>query len=256
MEDEGNYTVTIQNRWGSASCSAMVLVELDEWRIVQWKQDPMINALKSFRICSGDIRELRFLLYGPVGSGKSSIINTIHTIFEGHPHIHCPTADLTCMSFTRGFEKYNIRNLPFAFYNLMGLEQGQSYRMHPDDIMSVLKGHIPNNYTFHPHAPIDKDNRHYILNPTLNDRIHCLVSVIPADKISLMSDEVIQKMKTIRAAASKLGIPHVVFMTRVDQVCIMTHRDLTKIYRSRRIKEQVSHFVSRIKQTAVGHFNR
>lgn len=39
----------------------------------------------------------------------------------------------------------------------------------------------------------------------MSDRIHCLVSVIPANKISLMDDAVINKMKEVRATAESLS---------------------------------------------------
>ncbi|XP_072542842.1 interferon-induced protein 44-like [Salminus brasiliensis] len=201
----------------------------------------MISALKAFKISSPNVRELRFLLHGPVGAGKSSIINTIKTIFEGHQFINCLTAtDVTGESFTTKFEKFNVGKVPFTFYDVMGLEKDQLKGVHTDDIINALKGHVPSNYEFKPHDPIDKDNRSYILNPTLNDKIHCLVSVIPADTISRMDDEVIQKMRNIRAEASKLGIPQVVFMTRVDKACTITEEDLTKLYKSKKIKEKMT----------------
>ncbi len=37
------------------------------------------------------------------------------------------------------------------------------------------------------------------------DLTHCLVYVVAADKISLMNNEVIQKIKCIRQKASRLG---------------------------------------------------
>ncbi|KAG9271219.1 interferon-induced protein 44-like [Astyanax mexicanus] len=245
--DEGNYTVTIQNSAGSDSCSAMVIIELEEWRTVQWIQAPMISTLKSFKITGENVRELRFLLYGPVGAGKSSIINTIKSIFEEHQYINCLTASaVTGESFTTKFEKYNVGNVPVTFYDVMGLEKDKLKGVHTEDIISALKGHVPDDYTFKECAPIDEDNRYYILKPTLNDQIHCLVSVIPADKISLMDEEVIQKMKEIRAAASKLGIPQVLFMTRVDQVCTMTQQDVAKIYQSKKIKDKMMECSNRL----------
>ncbi|XP_036430213.1 interferon-induced protein 44-like isoform X2 [Colossoma macropomum] len=44
-------------------------------------------------------------------------------------------------------------------------------------------------------------------------------------------------MKAVRDAASKMGIPQVVFLTRVDQLCIMTENNLQNIYKSKRIRE-------------------
>uniref|UniRef100_A0A8B9HDZ1 G domain-containing protein n=1 Tax=Astyanax mexicanus TaxID=7994 RepID=A0A8B9HDZ1_ASTMX len=202
----------------------------------------MIKALDDFNISSEGVRELRFLLYGPVGAGKSSIINTINTVFEGHHYINCLTASaLTGDSFTTKVSAPVVKN--FAFYDVMGLEEGVYKGVHPGDIINAVKGHIPDDYKFKYNAPIDKENTNYINKPTLNDQIHCLVSVIPADKITIINDGVIQKMKEIRAEAR---IPQVVFMTRVDQVCIMTQRDITKIYQSRKIKEKMMECSNRL----------
>ncbi|KAL7866152.1 hypothetical protein SRHO_G00113990 [Serrasalmus rhombeus] len=252
-DDEGKYTINLSNRSGSASCFAMVIVELNEWRTVQWKPDPMLETLKTFKVSNSEVKELRFLLNGPVGAGKSSLINTIKTIFQGYQSINCLVAsELSSKSFTTKYQKFPVGSRPFALYDVMGLENDQVKNagqgteefkllkgVHSDDIINALKGHIPNDYEFKPEQPMSEDNRYYISDPTLNDKIHCLVSVIAADKITFMDDEVIQKMKTIRVEASKLGIPQVVFLTRVDQVCKMTQNDLTKIYKSKKIKEKM-----------------
>ncbi|KAL7881330.1 hypothetical protein AOLI_G00081780 [Acnodon oligacanthus] len=253
-EDEGKYTINLRNDAGSASCSAMVTVELNEWRTVHWKQDPLIRTLNNFDISNSKVGELRFLLHGPIGAGKSSIINTIKTIFEGHQFINClaaADADASGISFSKKYQRFSVGSSPFTFYDVMGLENDEisTHRprgVHSDDIINALKGHIPNDYEFIPERPIFKDNKYYISHPTLNDKIHCLVSVIAADKISLMDNNVIQKMKAIRAEASKLGIPQLVFMTRVDKVCKMTQKDLTKLYKSKKIKEKMEECSTRL----------
>ena len=50
-----------------------------------------------------------------------------------------------------------------------------------------------------------EDNPFYNPSPTLDDRVHVLVSVIPADSVSLLSDEVWKKMREVRLAASDMG---------------------------------------------------
>ncbi|KAL7881333.1 hypothetical protein AOLI_G00081810 [Acnodon oligacanthus] len=243
-EDEGKYTLQLQNKSGEASCSAMVIVELSEWRAVHWKPQPMLSTLKNFTIDNDHVTVLRFLLHGPIGAGKSSTINTIKTIFEGHLFINslaAADADASGMSFTKKYVKFSYGK--FAFYDVMGLEKAHRVER---DIIKVLKGRIRDNYEFNPNYSIDEDNKYYISHPTLNDKIHCLVSVIAADKVSLMDNEVIQKMKAIRAEASKLGIPQLVFMTKVDQACKLTQEDLTKIYQSKKIKEKMEECSTRL----------
>uniref|UniRef100_A0A8B9JHP6 G domain-containing protein n=1 Tax=Astyanax mexicanus TaxID=7994 RepID=A0A8B9JHP6_ASTMX len=207
-----------------------------------FRQDEMLNYLRNYKICK-KVPELHFLLHGPVGAGKSSTINTINSIFENRPYHLSLTSAPSGKSYTLEYHKFPIGSehsgrVPFAFYDVMGLEEGKNEGMHTDDIISALKGHIPEDYEFQPHAMIKEDKR-YISDPTLRDKIHCLVSVLPADKVTIMSDSVINKMKTVRAAASALGMPQMVFMTKVDEACPMIKDDLSKVYQSKKVKEKV-----------------
>ncbi|KAL7880958.1 hypothetical protein SRHO_G00032120 [Serrasalmus rhombeus] len=240
--DEGKYTLTLKNKWGSKSCSATVTFAIKEWRNMPKNQSKMVTALKHYKTCNDDISELRFLLHGQIGAGKSSIINTIKSIFENRQFVICLAATTSGTSHTLDYQKYtagseNTGRLPFAFYDVMGLENN-SGGVHTDDIIKALKGHIQNGYTFNPDQPISEDSEYYISKPRLSDKIHCLVSVVATDRIVLMED-VISKMKLIRKEASELGIPQVVFMTRVDEACVLTKNDLSRIYRSRKIKDKM-----------------
>ena len=81
----------------------------------------MIKTLKNFDISNSEVRELRFLLHGPIGAGKSSIINTIKTIFEGHQFINCLAAsELSGESFTKTVNA-RVRNMQFG-PNIMAWE--------------------------------------------------------------------------------------------------------------------------------------
>lgn len=60
---------------------------------------------------------------------------------------------------------------------------------------------------FNPVSPLSEGDGCYNSSPALNDKVHCLVSVVPADKIPMWSatEGVIVKMKEVRKAASDLG---------------------------------------------------
>ncbi|XP_076857459.1 interferon-induced protein 44-like isoform X2 [Brachyhypopomus gauderio] len=240
--DEGKYTVKVENKSGTASCSAMVIVELKEWRTVQWKQNVMVDSLSKLKMDNDQVRELNFLLYGPVGAGKSSIINTVKTIFEDHYCVICPVAAQSTKSYTKIYQKYNIRRegvVPLVFHDTMGVEKGETEGVRTDDIISALKGHITEGYVFNPILQILKQNPQYHKNSSLCDMIHCLVNVIPADKIAVMDEQSIDKMKKVGEAASILGIPQVVFLTAVDLACPLTKGNVHCIYRSKKIKENM-----------------
>ncbi|XP_058249232.1 interferon-induced protein 44-like [Hemibagrus wyckioides] len=244
--DEGNYTITLSNSSGSASCSALVRIIIKEWRTVQWGQN-RINSLKTFQICN-KVEELRFLLYGPVGVGKSSIINTIRTIFEGRQFVNCLAAPGSTTSHTLCYEQFRFANeegsFPFAFNDIMGAEEDSGVLT--QDIVSALKGHMKEGYTFNPQTPLPINNHYYNQNPTLSDQMHCLVLVMPADRVSMLADNFIKKMKSVREEASRMGIPQVVFMTRVDCACQLTKEDLRNVYKSKKIRENMQKYANEL----------
>ncbi|XP_017324812.1 interferon-induced protein 44 [Ictalurus punctatus] len=238
--DEGKYTITLSNSSGSDSCSALVRVQINEWRTVQWRQAGMFNALKTFNICN-EVEELRFLLYGPVGAGKSSAINTIRTIFEGRQFVNCLAAAGSTKSHTLCYERFRFANeegsFPFAFNDIMGAEAKDGVLT--QDIISALNGHMKEGYMFNCNNPLTTNNHYYNQNPSLSDQMHCLVYVIPADMISMMDDDFIKKLKSVRETASRMGIPQVVFMTRIDRACPMTKENLQNIYKSKKIRDKM-----------------
>ncbi|KAL6488190.1 hypothetical protein MHYP_G00019310 [Metynnis hypsauchen] len=242
-KDEGRYALNLKNKQGEASCSAVVTVELSEWRTVQWTQDGMINYLKAFKMSNDKVDTLHFLLYGPTGSGKSSVIDTIKTTFEGHLFINFLAAsEISDTSHTKRYEKCNIGKdglLPFAFHDIMGLEKEDKGGVHTHNIISALKGHMKEGYVFNSTTRLTENDPYYLKNPSVSDKIHCLVNIIPADTISMIKEDFIQNMKKVREEASSMGLPQVIFMTRVDRACPLTKRDLRSIYKSRKIKEKM-----------------
>ncbi|XP_047671052.1 interferon-induced protein 44-like isoform X2 [Tachysurus fulvidraco] len=213
---------------------------MKEWRKVDWKQERMLKSLKTFQICN-EVQELRFLVCGPVGTGKSSTINTIRSIFEGRQFIDCLAASGTTTSHTLSYQRFQIANegrtFPFAFNDIMGSEKDSGVLN--EDIISALKGHIKEGYPFNAQTPLSESSLYYNKNPTLSDQMHCLVFVMPADTISTQDQKFMQKMKCVMKAASNMGIPQVVFMTRVDLACPLTKEKLQNVYKSKKIKDNM-----------------
>uniref|UniRef100_A0A8C8LMU2 G domain-containing protein n=1 Tax=Oncorhynchus tshawytscha TaxID=74940 RepID=A0A8C8LMU2_ONCTS len=195
-------------------------------------ENHMVDDLRSFKLSDPDVGQLRCLLYGPISAGKSSFINSVNNVFQSRTTSGALVAIDGGFSFTTTYDTHYIqgrsgeKRLPFAFNDVMGLEQNKN-GLHPDDIINALKGHLPEGY------------EEFIQNPSLSDKTHCLVSIVSADKISRMPEDVIAKMKNIRAEASKLNIPQVVVMTMPDKACELVNKDVKRIYYSKAIKEKM-----------------
>lgn len=50
-----------------------------------------------------------------------------------------------------------------------------------------------------------ENNKHYLKDPSLSDRMHCLVCIIPADKFGLMGNDFLEQFKTVSKEARDAG---------------------------------------------------
>uniref|UniRef100_A0A8C4SXF0 G domain-containing protein n=1 Tax=Erpetoichthys calabaricus TaxID=27687 RepID=A0A8C4SXF0_ERPCA len=171
----------------------------------------------------------KILLIGQIGAGKSSFFNSVKSIFRGHV-----TLQLFCSHLI-------LSSLPFVLCDTMGLEQEKNDEgIHKDDIISVIKGHVPDLYEFNPKAPITRNDRRYREDPSPADKVHCVVYVVEADKITFMDQNLLKKFKTIRSEVNKMGIPQLVLVTKIDNIFQEVNEDLTKVYWSKCLHEKVS----------------
>ncbi|KAK9534949.1 hypothetical protein VZT92_007362 [Zoarces viviparus] len=124
----------------------------------------------------------------------------------------------------------------------MGFEKNANTGVDVEDVKLAMRGHMPNGYKFNPVAHLQDTDRDYISCPTLEDRVHILVGVIPADSVSLISEEVVKKLREVRLAAADLGIPQLAILTKVDEACLEAKNDINETYRIKYLKEQVDRF--------------
>ncbi|XP_053532188.1 interferon-induced protein 44 [Ictalurus punctatus] len=165
------------------------------FRNVDWNAKELLKSqLSGFQFNHPGISQFRILLHGPVGAGKSCIINSTESVFKGRIVVKAEEETSAGKSCTK---------------------------------------------TFNPASPLIDSDPDFITEPRPDDKVHCLVSVVPAASISQMAEDVIQKMKTVRKKAVSLGIPHVVLMTKIDCLGPLVKKDLSQVYKSRKIKEKM-----------------
>ncbi|XP_067233899.1 interferon-induced protein 44-like [Chanodichthys erythropterus] len=221
--------------------------ELDKpWRKFDWgKKEVLKEKLDNFSPSDQNVKDIKILVAGQVGAGKSSFINSIDSVFQGRissrATVSAPTGD--SRSFTQELTGFTIRSgkkcLPFVFKDIMGLEPEALAGSHTDDIINAVFGHVKDGYKFNEGEALTYQDQHYICDPALSDQAFCLVYIIAADTVQFTDDRLFDKLKIIRHRIKDKGIPQVVVMTKVDEACPLVKKDLRKIYSSKKIKEKM-----------------
>ncbi|XP_029285236.1 interferon-induced protein 44-like [Cottoperca gobio] len=224
------------------------------WRTINWeseKKNELMESIKIYKPTVSSVTHARVLLIGPVGAGKSSFFNSINSVFRGHVTGQA-IAGCSTTSVTTQFRTYPVKAgregkpLPITLCDTMGLEESMEAGLDMDDISSILKGHLPDRYQFTTSAPLRSEASGYRKSPELKDQIHCVVYVIDACKVSFMTTKLEQKLKAIRRKVNLMGIPQLVLMTKVDEVCPLVSQDIRNIYRSGYIRTMMQEVSTRV----------
>uniref|UniRef100_A0A8C4SZC6 Interferon-induced protein 44-like n=2 Tax=Erpetoichthys calabaricus TaxID=27687 RepID=A0A8C4SZC6_ERPCA len=218
------------------------------WRNQQFNifiKDELLEDIRKYESLTKSVEEPRILLVGQIGAGKSSFFNSVNSVFRGHVMLQAATG-YGETSVSKQYRMYAVqdgkggRRLPYTLCDTMGLESSDDDEgIHVDDIISVIKGHVTDMYEFNPKAPITSYDNRYRKDPSLADKVHCIVFVVEADKISFVDQNLLEKFKTIKSEVNRMGIPQLVLVTKIDEACQEVNKDLTKVYWSNYLHEKV-----------------
>lgn len=245
-------TTNCQNnlKWDSVQChisKAMGGAYFSQpWRALPQNNQENLEFVKSYQPRT-EVKHLRILLHGPVGAGKSSFINSVESVLQGRVTGRVMTDAISGCSFTTKYTTYKILKDPensysFVFNDIMGFEPKTNTGVNVEDVKLALMGHVREGYKFIPKAQLKQNDQGYNSSPTLDDRVHVLVCVIPAGSVSLISEDVVKKMRDVRLAASEMGIPQLAILTKVDEISPEVKNDVKIGYENKYLWQQVNNF--------------
>lgn len=213
-----------------------------EWRNGPWgKKAGHLQFVEHYQPVKYDF-QLRFMVYGPVGTGKSSFINSVESALRGEITGRAKTYAKHGKSYTTKYKAYKIEkgetgtHYPFVFNDVMGLEKDEGVCV--EDIKLAMKGHVKNGYTFNPISSLSEKDQHYNRDPSLNDRVHVLICVIPGN-IARLQDLSVRKLSEVRLAARDMDIPEIAILTKIDEACPEVRKDIRNVYKSKYLKNKI-----------------
>ncbi|XP_008520683.1 interferon-induced protein 44 isoform X2 [Equus przewalskii] len=156
-------------------------------------RESLWSSMRTYKPYGDLVHQIRILLLGPIGAGKSSFVNSVKSVFQGRVvHQALVGSDTTGIS-----QKFN------------------------------------------PMKPITPGHDNYVDSPLLKDRIHCAAFVFNVNCIEYLSDEMVAKIRRVRRKLIECGLVHLVLLTHVDSMDLITKDDLIDIYRCPPVKSQL-----------------
>uniref|UniRef100_A0A672G510 G domain-containing protein n=1 Tax=Salarias fasciatus TaxID=181472 RepID=A0A672G510_SALFA len=224
-------TMTVENM---SDADVFDLTALKQpWRDVPWgRRRENLQKVKDYKPHS-EAQHLRVLLHGPAGSGKSSFINSVDSALRGKTTTRALAA--TAYDGNRPGSHYLL-----VFSDTMGIERGSGTGAEVNEIKLILEGQFFPFFQFNSGSP--PSAQFYNANPTINDKVHVLVCVIPASMLDLMDERKrgCQSIHFCSGLCSFLaGIPQVAILTKIDEACNVVQYNLQYVYRSYWLKKQV-----------------
>lgn len=182
------------------------------------------------------------LLVGLIGAGKSSVFNSVNSIFRGKITGKARSGSFE-HSLTIAFRKYSIKDyssgktLKIRLCDTRGIEE--DFAVDTQEMTYILNGNIPDRYQFNPTLPFTPKTPGFIESPELKDKIHCVAFVVDGSTIELIPEKTREQLKDLQSLMNRKGIPQVVYVTKLDKVCPAVHKDPTGMFHSKAVHDAV-----------------
>ncbi|XP_046906263.1 interferon-induced protein 44 isoform X2 [Hypomesus transpacificus] len=224
------------------------LLQSSPWREVEWsedRKDTLMEYISCYKPSCEGVSQARVLLLGPFGAGKSSFISSVQSAFSGRV-TNRATVGNSSASFSKKLQSYTVRlakseqRAGLTLCDIMGLGEGGTTGLTLHDTLAVIKGHAPEGHKFSPEQPVRSETVGYVKKPLLKDKVHCVVFVVDASKISTYPKSLSDIFQQLRDHISDLGVHQVALLTHVDKICPDTARDITQVYKSMIVHQTIN----------------
>lgn len=168
---------------------------------------------------------INLIVIGNDGSGKSSLVNTFKTVLRNSGQLSTTTTTygIETPSTTKKLFEITLKRFPqgekLRIYDGRGLFrkpiQAEQTKPDEDDFIKTIEGHVKKGYKSKK-TTIQEDDELYRRNPTISDKMHCVLFVINADHV-LGGDHA--ALLRIQRHMRDMNIPIRLILTRVDNVC-------------------------------------
>ncbi|XP_031715220.1 interferon-induced protein 44 [Anarrhichthys ocellatus] len=247
---ENNHLFTFPGAWPNLESQWRdVDIQVNKYLKFESRQKTsLMKTVSSYKPSSGEVTQAQVLLLGPVGSGKSSFISSVQSVFNGRVTNRAMVGS-SSTSFTKKLQSFNIHGQSgedptgLVLCDMVGLGGGEMTGPTLHDIMSVIKGHAPEghkrHHEFSPDQPVRSETVGYVKRPSLKDKIHCVAFVVDASKILTYPKGLNTTFQQLREHISDLGVHQVALLTHIDQICSETYKDVTQVYKTRIIRDMM-----------------
>ncbi|CAN9508101.1 unnamed protein product [Ophioblennius macclurei] len=126
----------------------------------------------------------------------------------------------------------------------MGIEKSSANGIDVKKMKLILEGHVNDGFKFDSWSSLTGSD--YAETPTINDKVHVLIYVVPATSVDMMDERSIEKMKEVRDAASQLDIPQIAVLTKIDEASRKVKKNIRNVYKSRMLEKQMEYLSANI----------
>ncbi|XP_062895113.1 uncharacterized protein LOC134341213 [Mobula hypostoma] len=174
--------------------------------------DTLRNCLCSYNtpVCCGDC--INILLFGMVGAGKSSSINTFLSALDPQgTTITCVPTGMNPRSLTSELRSYKAGSL--KFWDSSGWNALENPDQTNQVLQMILEGRVPNGTNLHSFIP-DLDVANYPVIP--ENEIHGVIFIFNIDTTDLISDDKMKAFQELQTIVAQKYIHRVVIGTKFE----------------------------------------